>query len=133
MKVVLWCCGCSGVVTPRLVTGKEVYPHRPDLYRLPFWKCDGCGNHVGCHHKSKTPTKPFSSIPTPEIRAWRKRIHALLDPLWQSGHFPRGKVYSIISEAIGKQYHTSEVNSVEEAEAVFQLLLQLEAETRVVK
>ena len=42
------CCGCGGEkVQARLTHGSEIYPHRKDLYSLPFWKCDACGNFVG--------------------------------------------------------------------------------------
>lgn len=43
----LYCCGCSEEITASLTDGKEIYPHRPDLYDLPFWKCDICGNLCG--------------------------------------------------------------------------------------
>ena len=79
------CCGCQKKVEARLTDGSEIYPHRKDLYSLPFWKCDVCGNFVGCHHKTKNRTRPLGCIPTPEIKNARKHIHAILDPLWQSG------------------------------------------------
>jgi hypothetical protein len=68
----IYCCGCESAVQARLTDGREIYPHRPDLADLPFWKCDGCGNHVGCHHKTNDRTRPLGNIPTPEIRIARK-------------------------------------------------------------
>lgn len=47
------CCGCGETVTARLTDGREIYPHRQDLSGLPFWKCDTCGNYVGCHREIK--------------------------------------------------------------------------------
>ena len=64
----IWCCGCGKEVDARLTDGAEVYPHRRDLASLPFWKCDACGNFVGCHHKTRERTKPLGCIPTPEIK-----------------------------------------------------------------
>lgn len=32
-----------------LVTGKTIYPHRPDLVAKRFWQCAPCDAYVGCH------------------------------------------------------------------------------------
>lgn len=119
----IWCCGCQSEVSARLTDGAEVYQHRPDLASLPFWKCDACGNSVGCHHKTNNRTLPLGCIPTAEIKNARRHIHALLDPIWQSERMPRGKVYSIIAEKLGrKDYHTGEIRSVEEARQVYRIV-----------
>jgi len=69
----IWCCECSIKVKARLTDGSEIYPHREDLYSLPFWKCDQCGNFVGCHHKLKSnPNQPLGCIATRDIRKARK-------------------------------------------------------------
>jgi hypothetical protein len=72
----IYCCKCGGYVNARLTDGKETYPHRPDLYGLPFWRCDTCKNFVGCHHKTKERTRPLGCIPTKAIKDARKKIHA---------------------------------------------------------
>lgn len=122
MDVILHCCECGKLVTPRLTDGKEIYPHRPDLYSLPFWKCDECGNFVGCHHKTKNRTQPLGSIPNHAIRQLRKQIHAKLDPLWKTKKIPRGKIYAHLSDVIGREYHTANINSEDEAKAVITAL-----------
>lgn len=115
----IFCCGCGADVEARLTDGAEVYPHRADLAELPFWRCDACGNFVGCHHRTTTPTKPLGVIPTKAIKAERQRIHRLIDPLWQRGRWTRGSLYAEISRRIGKHYHTAEIRSVSEAREVF--------------
>lgn len=45
----IFCCKCNKHIKARLTNGKEVYPYRSDLHKLPFWKCDQCKNFVGCH------------------------------------------------------------------------------------
>jgi len=77
----IFCCACKSDVNARLTNGSEIYPHRSDLSSIPFWKCDDCGNFVGCHHKTSKPTQPLGHIPTPEIRKARQHIHMILDPL----------------------------------------------------
>lgn len=122
-ELIVHCCGCQKDVSPRLTDGSEIYPHRPDLFSLPFWKCDGCGNHVGCHHKTANRTKPLGNIPTKEIREARQHIHKILDPIWKEKRMPRGKVYAIIAKALGcDQYHTAEIKSVEEARKVYAIV-----------
>lgn len=127
-EVIIHCCGCQGDVDARLTDGSEVYPHRPDLHSLPFWKCDTCGNHVGCHHKTKDRTKPLGCIPTKEIKAARSHIHRVLDPLWKSGRMKRGQVYARLAKMLGKdEYHTAEIRSVEEAREVYRAVRQMSA------
>ncbi len=115
----IYCCGCGREVAARLTDGVEIYPHRDDLYDLPFWKCDTCENFVGCHHKTKDRTRPLGCIPTPELKRARMRMHALIDPVWQDGKMPRGKLYAEISKGIGREYHTAETRSVEEVDIAY--------------
>ena len=114
----IYCVGCGKDVDARLTDGAEVYPHRPDLRRLPFWKCDGCGNHVGCHHKTRSRTRPLGCIPTAELRNARREIHKVLDPLWQSGSVDRKVLYARVGEHLGRRFHTAQIRSIEEARQV---------------
>lgn len=111
----LWCCQCQKDVDARLTTGAEVYPHRKDLAAIPRWICDGCGNHVGTHHKTATPTKPLGNIPSPELKKARIHIHALIDPAWKSKRVSRRKIYAHLSSVLGRDYHTAELRTVDEA------------------
>lgn len=115
----LWCCGCGKDVSPRLTNGAEIYAHRADLSNIPFWRCDACGNFVGCHHKTDTPTRPLGVIPTKELRAARRRVHEVVDPLWKNGPMKRSTVYARIAEHMGwRRYHTGDLRSVEHARRV---------------
>lgn len=121
----IYCCQCETDVNARLTDGGEIYPHRPDLKSLPFWKCDSCKNTVGCHHKTKNRTKPLGVIPSPEIKTARKHIHALIDPVWQSGRVNRRDLYKSISDAIGWEYHTAEIRTVIQAREVYAAALKI--------
>lgn len=123
----IYCCACGTEVDARLTDGREVYPHRPDLAALPFWRHDACGGFVGCHHKTTNRTRPLGNIPTPELRNARRHIHALLDPLWQSGRFKRGAIYRAISQEIGREYHTAEVRTLDEARQVYRIVRRIAA------
>lgn len=124
MSTKIYCCGCERKINARLTNGKEIYPHRKDLFKLPFYKCDKCGNYVGTHHKSKDRLKPLGSIPTPEIRELRKQIHKEIDWLWRDTDMSRGEVYSAMSEAIGREFHSAEVSSVDEANMILNIAMR---------
>lgn len=124
----LYCCGCKKDVEARLTNGSEVYPHREDLADLPFWKCDGCNNWVGCHHQTKDRTRPLGNIPTREIKNARQHIHRILDPIWKTGKMSRGDVYAILAKELGlKEYHTAEIKTVEEARKVYAAVKRISA------
>lgn len=117
--VKLYCCECASKITARLTSGAEIYPRRSGLASLPFWKCDACGNHVGCHHKTTNPTRPLGCIPNAAVRNARQHIHALIDPAWKTGKVKRAEIYRHLSERTGRQYHTAHIRSVEEAREVY--------------
>jgi len=122
----IWCCGCSKAVKARLTDGAEIYPHRPDLSDLPFWRCDGCRNFVGCHHKTKDRTNPLGCIPTPEIKNARSHIHRILDPIWKRGKMKRSAVYDRIAADVGLvEYHTAEIKTVEAARDVYAAVVSI--------
>lgn len=124
-KMQLYCTGCETDVEARLTDGAERYPHRPDLYDLPFWKCDACGAYVGCHHKTSDRTKPMGCLATPAILDARKKIHAILDPLWKSGKIKRGQAYAYVTNRLGYTYHNGELRTLEDARKVYRIVGQL--------
>lgn len=131
--MLIHCCGCDGDVEARLTDGSEVYPCRQDLSALPFWKCDACGNYVGCHHKTKNKTRPLGCISTPELKEARQFIHAILDPIWKSGTVTRKEIYSMLSEGLGYQYHTAEIRNLDEARKIFRMVRSYAREINRVK
>lgn len=125
----IYCCGCNEKVEARLTNGAEVYAHREDLSGLPFWRCDKCGNFVGCHHKTDNPTNPLGCIPTPEIKNARQHIHKLLDPLWESGKIKRSALYKQISDKIGWKYHTAKIRNIDEAREIYRVIKEITGNT----
>ncbi len=121
----IYCVECEEKVNARLTGGNEIYPHRKDLYNLSFWKCDKCGNYVGCHYKNGKNTNSLGNIPTKELREARKQIHKLLDPLWKSRQITRKALYNLISKKMGHKYHTAEIKSIKEAKEVYGVILNI--------
>lgn len=120
--MILYCCGCVKDVEARLTNGNEIYRHRNDLRKLPFWICDTCKNFVGCHYKTNNPTQPLGSIATKELKNARKYIHAILDPIWQSKKISRKKLYARISEKVGYKYHTAEIRTLDQAREIYKII-----------
>lgn len=88
------CSECDGVGA--YVTGREIYPHRPDLYSKGFYRCT-CGAYVGCHPGTK------NALGTPagaETRKARSAAHAAFDPLWKRGTMSRSKAYKALAIAL---------------------------------
>ena len=127
----IYCCQCQVKVDAVLTNGSEIYPHRPDLHSLPFWKCPTCKNFVGCHHKTSNRTAPLGCIPTKEIKELRKQIHAILDPMWKSGKISRRGIYKILSDKTGKNYHTAFIRSADEAKMIINLLSEINHEPQL--
>lgn len=132
-RVKIWCCQCGADVEARLTNGFEVYPGRRDLWEIPLWKCDACGNHVGCHyrhHEQAMRTRPLGVIPNAELSLARQHIHAKLDPLFRDGLTNRKHLYAELARFLGRRYHTSEIRSVDEARRVYRKVLEIERALR---
>ena len=90
------CLECGGV--GKLVTGKAIYPHRPDLYAKRFYLC-ACGAYCGCHPGSIV---PLGHPCGPETRAARQAAHAAFDPLWKKGGpMSRLEAYKWLAQELG--------------------------------
>ncbi len=133
--MIIYCTGCKKPVFARLTYGDEMYPHREDLASLPFWICDICRSFVGCHHKwrsnrkgSNSRIRPLGVLATQEIKNARKKIHALLDPLWKSGKTKRSKAYAYVSKRLGYEYHTANIRTIEEARVIYKIVATLHNE-----
>lgn len=127
----IYCCACETNVVARLTDGAEIYPHRPDLKALPFWKCDKCGNFVGCHHKTRNRTRPLGCIPTKQIKQMRMQIHALIDPIWQADVIPRRMLYKMLSRVLGREYHTADIRSMQEASKIIDFVKTIQVASNV--
>ena len=83
--------------TPKLVTGKEIYPHRPDLYHKKFYLCN-CGAYVGCHPNSDT---PLGAVADEATRKARNKAHAAFDPIWKHKQMRRNDAYAKLAQKMG--------------------------------
>ncbi len=86
----------------RQVTGKTIYPHRSDLYRLKFWYCDNGHEpaYVGCH-KNGSGIVPLGRLANAELRRAKNRAHAAFDPVWREGSMKRNQAYAWLALQLG--------------------------------
>lgn len=74
----------------RLVSGKVIYPHRPDLKQLMFWYCEEDNAYVGCHGRTN---KPLGRLANKELREWKIKAHSAFDPKWKYNGMYRKQAY----------------------------------------
>ena len=83
----------------KLVTGKEIYSHRLDLYSLKFWQCAPCDAYVGCH-RSHHGTTPLGRLANAELRAAKSAAHRAFDPIWKYRYMNRSNAYSWLANKL---------------------------------
>ena len=82
----------------KLVTCKEIYPHRKDLFKLNFYQCLPCEAYVGTH---KGTTNPLGILANSELRAAKSKAHKAFDELWRDGYISsRSVAYKWLSEEL---------------------------------
>lgn len=80
--------------------------------------CQPCDAYVGCHENTK---KPLGTMTNAEGREWRKKAHAVFDPLWKSGKMSRDTAYGILRRHFNKEVHIGE-SDIEMCKAIVELL-----------
>lgn len=116
----IFCNACQKVVPAQLVSGAFIYPHRLELHKKGFYQCPECGNYVGSHADGR----PLGTIPTPELRKWRKEVHRIIDEYWLPNNSTKRKeLYADLSTVVGKKFHTGELNSIADCRRVIEYYL----------
>jgi hypothetical protein len=81
-----------------LVGGKEIYPHRADLWVKKFYLCRVDDAYVGTHINTDI---PLGRLADAALRKAKSQAHAAFDPLWQDGSRTRQQAYSLLAKALG--------------------------------
>lgn len=90
-----------------LVTGKEIYPHRPDLFAKKFWRCLPCDAYVGCHDAGNgygDGTRPLGILANAQLRLAKSNVHNVFDDIWKLGFMTRRKAYSWLAKEMGIRF-----------------------------
>lgn len=80
-----------------LVTGKEIYPHRTDLFSKKFWNCSPCKAFVGCHGKTNM---PLGRLANALLRKAKMNAHEGFDPIWKDKLKTRSEAYSWLAKEL---------------------------------
>jgi len=83
------------------VENKAIYGRNYGKSYMCYY-CKPCDAYVGCHQNT---TKPLGVMANKELREWRIKAHAVIDPLWKNGPIKRKTVYKILSREMGFQIH----------------------------
>lgn len=87
-------------------TGREVYPHRRDLWHLKFMVCRPCDARVGMRGK-----QPLGQLAKRDLRRARIDAHRWFDAVWNQTEVTRGQAYAWLAKQLGisrKQCHIGE-------------------------
>ncbi|MEM6625294.1 MAG: zinc-finger-containing protein [Pseudomonadota bacterium] len=80
------------------VSGKMIYPHRPDLFAKNFYLCRPCDAYVGCHPHTIT---PMGRLANASLRRAKLKAHQAFDPFWRGGGVSRREAYQWLADALG--------------------------------
>lgn len=108
-KVICDYCGDAA----SLVTGRVIYPHRPDLAHLKFYQCAPCDAYVGTHRNT---TQPLGRLANASLRRAKVRAHGAFDPLWQQGLMTRTQAYQWLASAMNLELERTHIGMFDEAQ-----------------
>jgi ssDNA-binding Zn-finger/Zn-ribbon topoisomerase 1 len=90
----------------KLVNSKIIYGKSYGL----MWICNNypdCDCYVGCHKGTAT---PLGELANADIREWRKKVHAKLDPLWKNKKYNRNELYEELGIKFKNPFHVGDLN-----------------------
>lgn len=64
--------------------------------------CKDCDSYVGCHNNSRN---PLGTMANKELRIWRIKAHAVIDPIWKANGHNRRLLYQKLNVLFGKEFH----------------------------
>jgi len=120
----------------KFVTGREVFPHREDLFKRKFWQCVPCEAHVGCHTRGKgyKGNEALGILAKKDLRKAKIAAHAAFDPLWKIDGFNRTSAYKWLADQMNMPTENCHIGmmSVEECNRVVSIcmLFRLEQSTQ---
>lgn len=82
-----------------------------------MYLCRKCDAYVGCHQNTR---KPLGTMANRELREWRMKTHAVIDPLWRSGKMTRRHMYKTLNNTFNKEIHIGE-SDIETCKKIIQL------------
>ena len=106
---------------PEWVENSVVYGRRYGRSYMCYY-CKSCDSYVGCHQNTRS---PLGTMANKELREWRKRAHAVFDPLWKGGKKSRGSAYELLSNIMKKNEVHIGQSTVEECKQIIEAISPL--------
>lgn len=69
-----------------------------------IYYCKNCDAYVGCHKNSRN---ALGSMANKELRVLRRKCHLLIDPYWKKKKIERNKLYELLSDWWGDEFHVA--------------------------
>ena len=88
------------------VENKEIYGKNYGK-SVMVWLCKKCNAYVGCHNNTRT---PLGIMANKETREWRKKAHAVFDPIWKNRILKRKRAYGFLQRRLGFEVHIGEAD-----------------------
>lgn len=101
-KLVMECPYC-GKEAP-WVENKEKYGRNFGKSYMCYY-CKACDAYVGCHNNTR---QALGTMANKELREWRMKTHAVIDPLWKEKGWSRKGVYTYLRKVFGRNIHIGE-------------------------
>lgn len=98
------------------VENKEIYGRNYGK-SVMCYLCKPCDAYVGCHENTR---RPLGTMANSELREWRKKAHAKIDPLWKSKRMKRAQVYRALKTVFGRDIHIGE-SDIETCKKILEL------------
>src|SRR4051812_45712379 len=95
------------------ISNEEVYGKRYGKSYMCYY-CRDCDAYVGCHENTR---RALGTMANKELREWRMKAHAAIDPLWRGGRMKRGTLYARLNDFLGKETHVGEA-TVDDCKAI---------------
>jgi hypothetical protein len=83
----------------RLVSGREVYPHRRDLAARRYWRCEPCDARTGADWNKGF--APSGRLADAALRAAHAEAHRAFDPIWKTREMTQGEAYRWLAGELG--------------------------------
>lgn len=91
----------------QFVDNALVYGRRYGNSYMAYW-CKPCNAMVGVHEND--PARPLGTMANKELREWRIKAHAAIDPIWKDGRLKRQKVYQWLCRHFQYEVHIGQSN-----------------------
>ena len=83
------------------VTNEVIYGRRYGKSYMAYF-CALCNAYVGCHNNTKV---PLGTMANKELREWRIKAHAVIDPIWIANGHNRRLIYQKLKVIFGGEFH----------------------------